>query len=270
MSQELISKNTLIEFREVLVGFSLREIGDEFGAAGLTPDVSHEPSVGGQRRGLVEQYYAALDLSKGTDAEKLLHAYENVLNTLADTAPKVVARLSRFLQRDGYQYRDGKILSDTPGMLSGLIEVSQSWDAPYLAKQIERLQAAANKDPELAIGTAKELLETCCKTILEERGQQVVLGKKLPDLVKATMKKLKLLPDDIPEQAKGQDTIRKLLRSFSASVDALAEIRNLYGSGHGKHGRTGTVQPRHARLAVGTATTVVMFLFETHQLRKNA
>jgi hypothetical protein len=35
-----------------------------------------------------------------------------------------------------------------------------------MAKQIESLEYAVDSDPELAIGTDQELVESCCKSIL--------------------------------------------------------------------------------------------------------
>jgi hypothetical protein len=119
----------------------------------------------------------------------------------------------------------------------------------------------------LAIGTAKELVESCCKTILAER-QALPGGKpELPQLIKETFKELKLLPADIPESAKGSDTIKRMLSNLGTVVTGLAEMRNLYGSGHGRDGKARGLVPRHARLAAGAASSLALFLFETHQER---
>ena len=42
----------------MLTGFVLREIDMIFESAGLSPRQDFDPQVGGQRRSLVEQYYA--------------------------------------------------------------------------------------------------------------------------------------------------------------------------------------------------------------------
>jgi len=47
----------------------------------------------------------------------------------------------------------------------------------------------------------------------------------------------------------------------------IAELRNHYGSGHGREPTAKGLQPRHTRLAVGAAATLVTFLFETHLAR---
>jgi hypothetical protein len=51
-------------------------------------------------------------------------------------------------------------------------------------------------------------------------------------------------------------------------VQGLAELRNLYGTGHGKEGSTKGLAARHAKLAVGAAITLADFLFDTHENRK--
>ena len=47
--------------------------------------------------------------------------------------------------------------------------------------------------------------------------------------------------------------------------NALAELRGLYGTGHGKHGKASGLNARHAKLAVGASSTLAIFLFETHK-----
>lgn len=137
-------------------------------------------------------------------------------------------------------------------------------DAAHLAELIRRLEESVETDPSLAIGTAKDLIETCCKTILDERGKPTSGNPDIPKLTKDTLKELRLAPDDIHESAKGSDVMRDVLRNLGQIGKGLAELRNLYGTGHGKAGRTRGLAPRHARLAAGAAATLTTFLFETH------
>ncbi len=140
-------------------------------------------------------------------------------------------------------------------------------DASYLAQQITRMESAVYNDADLAIGTAKELIETCCRTILEARGESVPANQKVTQVVKRTAKVLSLAPDDIPDRAKAVDTIRRLLANLAAIGQGIAELRNHYGTGHGKPAAVRGLETRHAKLAVGAASTLVMFLAETHQRR---
>lgn len=58
--------------------------------------------------------------------------------------------------------------------------------------------------------------------------------------------------------------IKKLLNNLGTIGNGLAELRGLYGTGHGKHGKTSGLKPRHAKLAVGAAASLTAFIFETH------
>ena len=156
------------------------------------------------------------------------------------------------------------LLSGGPN-LSPLKEMAAQFDAKHLAQQVKRMEQSIEIDPDLAIGTAKELIETCCKTILTERGKPVTATPDVPNLTKATLKELKLVPDGIPQSARGSDVIKRLLNNLATVGNGLAELRGLYGTGHGKHGKTSSLSPRHAKLAVGAATTLAIFLFETHK-----
>jgi hypothetical protein len=152
--------------------------------------------------------------------------------------------------------------------LDALKETATVFNAGHLAEQIRRIEQSIDTDPGLAIGTAKELVETCCKTILTERGKCVPVASDIPKLTKAVCRELRLVPEGVAEEARGAQTIKVLLSNLATIAQGLAEIRGLYGTGHGKDGRAKGLTPRHARLAVGAATTLVSFLFETHEQTK--
>jgi hypothetical protein len=181
---------------------------------------------------------------------------------------------NQFLRNDGFELVEKTRISGRPvygGRHVGLIptpglQAAQRTfaDAGYVAQQITRMEAAVLNDPALAIGTAKELIETICKTILDEKKLPYAKNADVPELVKAAAKALKLTPGDIPDEAKASDTIKRILGSLGSIPHGLAELRNLYGTGHGKSARTKGLSPRHAKLAVGAASTLAVFLMETH------
>ena len=146
--------------------------------------------------------------------------------------------------------------------------VADALDAAWMQREIERLENAVDRDPALAIGTAKELVESCCKSVLTKRGIGYPTSADLPALTKLVAKELALVPDDITDAARGAETIRLILRNLSALTQYLAELRGLYGSGHGRDGQHRGLQPRHARLAVGTAVAFIDFVTETYRERQ--
>jgi hypothetical protein len=269
---EIINKKSRIELREYFVGTSLSIISQEFDSADVTCDREYDPPENGQRRSLVEQYYHSVDWSKWADVRKILTVYENVLLSLEDIAENghdwaetMFKSLKKWIERDGFKYDNGRLTSvRNHQALAGISDAIGHLDMPELHRQIERMKVAVENDPALAIGTAKELVETVCKTILTERNIEFSPDADVPKLVKETRQVLGLVPESIPNSAKGSESIRRLLSNLGNVAQGLGELRNLYGTGHGKGGSVRGLGPRHARLAVGAAGTLATFLFETH------
>lgn len=145
--------------------------------------------------------------------------------------------------------------------------VADALDAAWMQKEIERLENSIERDPALAIGTAKELVESCCKSILSKCGVEYARGADLGDLTKLLTKELRLVPEDISDEAKGADNIRLILRNLTQLTHNLAQLRGLYGSGHGRDGKHRGLQARHARLAVASAVAFIDFVCDTYRER---
>lgn len=275
---DLISKKTRTEFREYFVGTTLRTIAEEFDAADVPVSSSYLPPESGQRRSLVEQYYHSIDFTSWRDAQKVLRVYESVLINLEERvrhpgsaikdeyAEKELSILLRCLERDGFAYADGRLKTVAHNLtVEQLAETASGFDSNVLRQQIDRIRNAIEDDPDLAIGTSKELVETTCRTILADYGLTADPAWDVMRLVREARAVLKLVPEDIPDSAKGSETIKRLLGNLGQMSQGIAELRNLYGTGHGKDGQFKGLSPRHARLAVGAATTLATFLLETHE-----
>lgn len=143
--------------------------------------------------------------------------------------------------------------------------LKKDFDSEYISAQIDLMLKMKDENPTEAIGKAKELIESCCKTILELEG--CVIDKKwdIIRLVDETMKHFNLMPKDIPDNVKGAGAIKSILGNLKAVAQSVAELRNLYGSGHGKAGSYKGLEPRHANLAIGSSTTLVRFLWDSYE-----
>lgn len=188
----------------------------------------------------------------------------------------LVKIINDLLAKDGWNIFEADSISGKPvfkaqqGNFQGFVAqkhisvLAEKMDLAHIAKLTARMTESVDDDPDVAIGSAKELVESVCKTILQERGIPYSKNADVLELNKATLKALHLVPDDIPEFAKGADIIKRMLSNLGSVTQGLAELRGLYGTGHGKHGKTKSVHPRHARLAVGASSTLASFLYETH------
>lgn len=154
----------------------------------------------------------------------------------------------------------GRAKACSPTGISNAKSVAEALSVDYVVRQTRRIEASIASEPDLAIGTAKEFLETISKTILAERGESLNRDWDLPRLVKEVCRTLGVTP------SQGEpESVRRLAGSLATTTHAIAELRNNFGTGHGKSLHEHGPHPRYAKLAAGAATALATFLFETHQ-----
>jgi hypothetical protein len=196
-----------------------------------------------------------------------------------DRAAEIVSALNDFLAPDGWMLKRQARMSGRPvhgpartgtgdmAAVSFAHETAARIDAEHISQQVTRMEGAVDTDPDVAIGTAKEFIESICKTILDEREEPYGKKDDLLVLTRKTTKVLQLSADDVASTARAAETIKKMLMNMAMLVQGSAELRNAYGTGHGKSKLQAgyRLEPRHARLAVGAAATLGVFLYETHE-----
>ena len=130
-----------------------------------------------------------------------------------------VFEIERIAGRPRFSFR--RFLQNGNRSVSRGRTVADSLTASWMAKEIERLENAIDRDPALAIGTAKELVETCCKTILIRRNISFTKSEDLGELTKKLTKELRLVPEGITDETKGADNIRLILRNLTQLTNNL-------------------------------------------------
>jgi hypothetical protein len=128
-------------------------------------------------------------------------------------------------------------------------------------KALERREA----DPEGAITAARTLLETVCKTVLDDAQVAYSETDDLPRLYRLTSDLLNLAPSQHTE-----DVFRRILGGCTSVVEGLGALRNKVGDAHGQGRRKIRPLPRHAHLAVNLAGTMATFIVETWLSRREA
>lgn len=173
--------------------------------------------------------------------------------------------IKKISNKPAFGYR--RLLGGAPLHLEEAKRIAERLTGPYVAQQIRRLQGAADADPELAIGTAKEFLESICKTILSERGTPPAKNEDLPALVRAAVKSVAVVPAELTSQSQLEKTVTVLLNNLGSIGNQLAELRNQFGTGHGRPTDHVGLPARHAKLAIGAAATLAVFLYECHEAK---
>lgn len=275
---DLISKKTRTEFQEFFVTKTLREISKYFDNHDVPfSKLPEGNNYGGQRRTLVENYYFGIDWTDPKIVRKVLNVYEDVLNDLneieniwdRDINKTWLEKLTKFLIRDGYAFKNRKISKVVQVTdFDDLQNATDLLDKSHFQEYIERIKKSIAEDPSLAIGSTKELVESTLKTILSKSNIEFDKDDDVPKLLKSVQKSLELVPDEVDDAKKGSEIIKILLSNLGQVVIKLTELRNIYGTGHGKEKIKMGLNERHARLAVGAGITLSTFLLETFEHRR--
>jgi hypothetical protein len=143
-------------------------------------------------------------------------------------------------------------------------DVLQKFDADGVHTVWEKALGRRHTDPDGAITSARTLLETVCKRILDETGDAYSDKDDLPALYRAIASKLQIAPSQHTEEA-----FKRILGGATSVVEGLGSLRNKIGDAHGQGGKK-PVRPsaRHAQLAVNLAGAMATFLIDTWIARK--
>lgn len=141
--------------------------------------------------------------------------------------------------------------------------VLQRFDADHVAAAWQKALERRTVDPEGAITSARTLLESVCKHILDEESTTYNDKDDLPKLYRLTAEKLNIAPSQHTEEV-----FRQILGGCTAVVEGLGTLRNRLSDAHGKGKIAARPAPRHAELAVNLSGALAMFVLSTWEERK--
>jgi hypothetical protein len=189
----------------------------------------------------------------------------------------LVDGINALLSRDGWELVETSSISGRPVFsarrrpafdlsdLGAAKTLATQLDPDYLMRQITRMESTVIGDPEAAIGAAKDFVETVCKTILENAGVSFSRTDDLPRLSKLVSQSVCLLSRGTTAEIRGTELMQRFVSNVGSAIQSLAEIRGLYGTGHGKAAGFVGLTSAHARFAISCASALGVFLVECHQ-----
>lgn len=136
----------------------------------------------------------------------------------------------------------------------------KSFSAEGVHQVWQKAMERRGSDPEGAITSARTLLESVCKHILDERRVAYEHDTDLPTLYKATAKSLNIAPSQHSEVI-----FKQILGGCTAVVEGLGALRNRLSDAHGTGKLAVKPSARHAELAVNLAGAVAQFLVATDE-----
>lgn len=143
-------------------------------------------------------------------------------------------------------------------------DIDEKFDSKYITSQIQIMKDTIESAPNVAIGKAKELLEACCKTILDEMEVPYSMEIDLTQLMKITCDAIGLSAKGADKSSNSGIIAAKILGNLGVISQGMAELRNLYGDGHGRTKGFKQLPKRYANLAVGASVTAVNFMWDTY------
>ena len=247
-------------FRDLMTGSTFGAISAAFQDEGFAPnpDCTYEDTSVRRRR--TQEYLESVNWTDPGHVARALRVFERLME---DFEVEWTDKVNRSLRQDGFVVNgNGAIVPSGPQLLP--LSLSNLTDPAAILEQLERIRRAVFDDPPLAVGSAKELVESTAKVVLRERGLVVDDTDDVPALVSKAQRALGLHPASTAPGPDGTDAVKKILGGLMAVTTGLAELRNRgYGTGHGTAGARVGLAPRHAHLAVNAALTWCQLMLDT-------
>jgi hypothetical protein len=263
--RDLISTGTRGLFRDLMTDSTAGAIRSAFQDEGFAPNPDCRYDDSSVRRSTTQEHLESVHWSDPGHVARACRVFERLLFDWQDGP--YLKRFYASLRRDGCTVEPDTGLITPPvdhSPLRPLRSLATLTDPSAIQEQLDRIQRAVIDDPALAIGSAKELVESTAKVVLTERGLGVNNKDDLPALARAAQEALGLHPSSASPGPDGSDAVKKILGAVSTITAGLGELRNRgYGTGHGTAGARVGLRPRHAHLAVNAAVTWCQLLLDT-------
>jgi hypothetical protein len=201
--------------------------------------------------------------------KKLAPDFLKTNRTLEQFWAYIKAKFAHWAERRKYLWEEfAPLIEELEGKTNtpaddGVSEVLSKFDPETVHVVWEKALVRRREDPEAALTSARTLLETVCKHILDQESVAYADDADLPKLYKTVAIELNLAPSQHSELA-----FKQILGGCTAVVEGLGSLRNRLSDAHGKGIRPVKPDTRHAELAVNLAGSMATFLIETWEHRK--
>lgn len=219
-----------------------------------------------------EAQYARLRLAVLGDTQlaALLPSWVRTTRTLNQFWPLIKQKFPSYAERREYIWGEFRPVFD---FLEGVgaspadADVTQAikkFDAAHIQAAWHKALERRNTDPAGAITSARTLMESVCKHILDASGTPYDDSPDMNKLYRQTAERLNIAPTQHTELV-----FKQILGGCTSVVEGLGALRNRLSDSHGV-GKAGVKPaPRHAELAVNLAGAMAMFLLATWDARSD-
>ncbi|OAI16756.1 MULTISPECIES: abortive infection family protein [Methylomonas] len=186
--------------------------------------------------------------------------------SLNEHQEKRIERLKQALARANLQYIPGARVTHISGSASrSLKDIINKLDHTSIDQEFERALRNVESSPREAVSAACNILESVFKTYIEEENLETPNKQDLQPIWKIVRDDLGLDPSKIEDR-----DLKEILSGMFATVSGIGALRTHASSAHGAGKRMYSLKPRHARLAVHSAHTLVTFILESWHEKREA
>jgi len=165
---DLVGRTTRGVFHDLMTDSTVGAINTAFQDEGFAPDPDCRYQDSSVRRQTTQSYLDAVDWTDPRQVGRFLRVAERLLN---GWELQGLSHFRQSLRRDGYQVDEqtGQITPVGPQL--SIESLARLADLSAIREGFERIRRAISDDPALAVGSAKELIESTAKVVLTERSQ---------------------------------------------------------------------------------------------------
>lgn len=203
--------------------------------------------------------------------EPLLPSFVRTSRTLDQFWPFIQAKFAKYAERRQFIWNEFRpVLDHLEGVGAvpsdaGVTLALTKFDSAHVQVAWQKALERRASDPEGAITSARTLLESVCKHILDVAETPYEDSADMNKLYRLTAEQLNIAPNQHTEQI-----FKQILGGCTAVVEGLGALRNRLSDAHGKGKAAVKPSARHAELAVNLAGGMAMFLLATWDARNDA
>jgi hypothetical protein len=172
---------------------------------------------------------------------------------------KYKKELKEIFARYGLNYTVGGIITDGNSISSvSLQDAIKHRNMPAIEAEFKRALEHVNNEPKESVSAACNILESVCKIYIADENLPMPAKQDLQSVWKIVKNELGLDPKLIEDA-----DLQRILSGLFSITDGIGAFRTHASTAHGAGRKSYNVKPRHARLAIHSAHTLVLFILET-------
>ena len=173
--------------------------------------------------------------------------------------------IKTFAQCDLQYIKGGKVVGALGAPSRPLDEFIRDHDITAINLEFHRALSSVESNPREAVSAASNILESFCKIYIEDMRLAKPAKQDLKAVWSVVRKHLGFDPSLIEDQ-----DLQTILTGLLSVVEGIGALRTHASSAHGAGRKSYKLEPRHARLAIHAAHTVVLFALETWDKKRTS